>query len=349
MFSKTIPIIILNWNGSYDTVPCVEKVLQQDYQDFIIYLLDNNSDQADKKLLHEAFADNPKIKLRFYEENYGFSKAHQKVVFEDILPAGYDCTVLLNNDAFAESNWLSTLLECASETKADMVSCKMIQFENRNKINNLGHKFLNTGEILPIACDENPDKYQNVFENAGASGGAALYSNKMIEQIGFYDPYFVTGYEDAEFGLRALIAGYKLVFCPGSIVYHKVGASVNKVRTYDFTLKIQLDILYSYFKLMPLACILINMPFVVFRQGMLLLIFGLWGRFTYIKIFFHGWFLLLNRDRKILSEARLAFKKHRKLSSWQILKRQEFFLIDNLKRFNNYFIKGEKTIFEKFK
>jgi len=346
---KNVPIIILNWNGADDTLLCVQHVLEQDYQDFIIFLLDNNSEQPDKDRLNSAFANHPKIELRFYKENYGFSKAHQKVVAEDILPSGYDCTILLNNDAFAEKDWLGNLLKCRDEEKADMVSCKMIQFEKRNMINNLGHKFLNTGEILPIACDENPDSYQTVFQNAGGSGGAVLYSNEMIKEIGFYDSYFVTGYEDAEFGLRALVAGYHLVFCPSSIVYHKVGASVNKVRTYDFTLKIQLDIIYSYFKLMPVAVILANLPWVVFRQIALMLIFGLFGRFIYIKIFFHAWYLMLTRDWQKLHTARKEAKPHIRLSNWQILKRQEFFLKDNIKRFFIYFIKGEKTIFEKFK
>lgn len=346
---KITPIIILNWNGSHDTIPCVNDVLAQTCQDFVIYLLDNNSEPTDREKLLTAFQNNDKIKLRFYPKNYGFAKAHHKVVYEDILPNNYSSVVLLNNDAFPEPDWLEKLLHCAETQQADMVSCKMIQFENRHMINNLGHKFLNTGEILPIACDENPDSYSEVFENAGASGGAAYYSTGMIKKIGFFDPYFITGYEDAEFGVRAMVAGYKLVFCPDSIVYHKVGASINKVRDYEFTLKIQLDIIYSYFKLMPLPVILINMPFVVARQFLILLLFLLFFRFTYIKVFFHAWSIILRKDLGTIKKARYSFSPHRKLSSFSILCKQEFFLVDNIKRFYTYFIKGQKTIFEKHK
>lgn len=344
-----IPVIILNWNGAEDTIRSVESVRKQTFQNYQIYLADNFSDESDRILLAERFGQAEDICFIQNERNLGFARAHNRI-FEQILSnTGAQYIALLNNDAFAEPEWLEKLINCAEKHHAGMVSCKMLFYENPDRINNLGHKFLNTGEILPIAWNEPASSNNSLTHNAGASGGACLYSAEMLKKIGLFDEYFITGYEDAELGVRALTAGYPLVYEPQAIVLHKVGASINKIRDYQYTLKLQLDILYAYFKLMPVAVIIFNMPWVIFRTAILFALFGLWGRWTYFRIFFHGWYLILTRDRKIVAQSRRTFAPLRKLSCIQILKNQDFFLVDNYKRFKTYFLQGEKTIFEKYK
>lgn len=344
-----IPIIILNWHGLSDTVASVNSALAQTYQQIEIHLVDNNSGTEEQNELRRLFANNPKIILHFNNINLGFARAHNQI-FELLLSSNkYQYIALLNNDAFAQPQWLEWLLKRAVADNAGMVSCKMLIHGNTGLINNLGHKMLNTGEILPIAFSESASAYNDVFSNVGASGGACLFSCAMLKDIGLFDHYFVTGYEDAELGVRALLAGYCLRYEPQSVVSHKISVSIDKVRTYEYTLKIQLDILYSYFKLMPWPVICCNAPFYFFRTFILLFSFALFGRFTYFRIFFHAWYLFLKQERKLAFAARREFAQKRKISSIKMIKTQEFFLIDNMKRFNNYFIKGQKTIFEKYK
>jgi len=343
-----IPVIILNWNGSIDTIQSVSSIKQQSINNYHIFLIDNNSETSDIENLRKKIPINDQITFIQNELNLGFARAHNRIFKKILSETDAEFIALLNNDAFAKPDWLEKLLNCAQKYNAGMVSSKMLFHERPHLINNLGHKFLNTGEILPIAWEQPANSHNEVTENAGASGGACLYSTKMLKEIGLFDEYFVTGYEDAELGLRAMLAGYKLMYEPKAIVTHRVGASINKVRDYKYALKLQLDLLYTYFKLMPTGTIIANMPFVLIRTIILFLLFSLWGRFSYFKIFFHGWYTLLSRDRKHLLSNRKAFKKHRKLSWFQIARKQEFFLLDNIKRFNTYFLKGKKTIFEQF-
>lgn len=344
----TYPIIILNWNNADDTLECLESLKSLSCRDFDIFLVDNHSEETDRLRLQDYCSRNDSICFIQNNSNLGFGRAHNEVFRTQIIPRGYSHVILLNNDTTVESDWLSHLANCIAEEQPGMISCKMLNYSDRQTINNLGHKFQNTGDILPIANNEPGHQYTKRFINAGASGGAAVYSVAMLKDIGLFDEYFFCGYEDAELGVRAMIAGYKLIVEPGSIVYHKVSATVNTVRDYDFTLKIQLDLMYSYFKLMPWPVILINAPFALIRNGLLLLIFLVFGRLKYIRIFFHGWYLFLTQDVKRVINQRKTIKKIRRLSSFQILNRQEFFLQDNIKRFKHYFIKGNKTIFEQF-
>ncbi len=344
----TFPIIILNWNNADDTLECLGSLKSLSCKDFDIFLIDNHSEEADRLRLQDYCLQNESVCFIQNESNLGFGRAHNEVFRSQIFPRGYNYVVLLNNDTTVEPDWLSKISNCIAEEQPDMISCKMLNYSDHRTINNLGHKFQNTGDILPIANNEPSDHYTKRFVNAGASGGAAVYSVSMLRDIGLFDEYFFCGYEDAELGVRAMIAGYKLIVEPESIVFHKVSATVNTVRNYNFALKIQLDLMYSYFKLMPWPVILANAPFAFFRNGLLLLIFIAFGRFKYIKIFFHAWYLFLTRDLKTVAKQRKNIKKIRRLSSIQILCRQEFFLKDNIKRFKRYFILGNKTIFEQF-
>jgi len=348
MMASTIPLIILNWNNASDSIECLQSVLRTTGASYHIFMIDNASEREDANKLQEFCKGINNLTFIANSENLGFGKAHNEIFKKYILQSEFKHVVLLNNDTTVETNWLTSLVECADEESAGMVSAKMLNYHDHTTINNLGHKFQNTGDILPIANNELSSKYTKRFVNAGASGGAALYSVAMLRDIGLFDEYFFCGYEDAELGLRAMIAGYKLVVEPRSIIYHKVSASVDKVRDYDFTLKIQLDIMYSYFKLMPWPVILVNAPFAFARNLLLLLVFLAFGRFKYLKIFFHGWKMFLVSETGKIRDARRDVRHLRRLSSWRILRRQEFFLVDNIKRFNNYFIKGNKTVFERF-
>lgn len=347
---NVLPIIILNWNGTDDTIECLNSLENQTYNNFHIYLIDNNSKKEELDKLIKFVKNKKNINFILNSSNLGFAGAHNKIFKEIINEGKYDFVFLLNNDTVVEKEFVESIWRRIEQSpKTGMVSTKMINYHNKETINNLGHKLLNTGEILPIGNNEPIEKYTSSFHNAGASGGGALYSVNMLKSIGIFDNYFVTGYEDAELGVRALITGYELIFDPDIIIYHKVGASVNKIRDYEFTLKIQLDILYSYFKLMPIPVIIVNAPFYFVRTIVLLLLFLFTFRLKYFKIFFKGWYLFLTKELKKTKAERNKIKPQIKLSSFQIIKQQEFFLIDNIRRFWIYFINRKKTIFELYK
>ena len=63
----------------------------------------------------------------------------------------------------------------------------------------------------------------------GACAGAALYRRKMIEEIGFLDEDFFLIHEDTDLNFRAQLYGWKVLYVPTAIVYHKVRSSIGKM------------------------------------------------------------------------------------------------------------------------
>lgn len=311
--------------------------------------MDNLSTDGSPEILKKEYADHPKISLIFNQENIGFTKANNaifKLVLNQKIPPTY--IALLNNDTVVEPDWLNNLVSSAQKNDAAIVSSKMIDFYDRTRMDNAGHLMLNTGEILPIGHNELIEKYDKVFENIGACAGACLYTSSMLEKIGIFDEYFVTGYEDAEFGVRATMSGYKCIFEPSAVVYHKMGQSIKKVFNYRYAVEIQKKVLFTYLKLMPTVSLIINLPFVLFRYLAIILVQIIFWRPIYIKIVFQSIKEVLVDDLKKVRIARKNFRQKQELSSLAITKKQTFFLTNNLKRFYHYFIQKKQSAFDAY-
>ena len=343
----TIPIIILNWNSFNDTKECIETVLTGKKSKFHIQLIDNGSKPEEIDFLKKAFLGKANISLNLNKENLGFTKAHNKI-FKQLITKDHKHLFVLNNDTSLPGETLEFLETYKLDEGVGMLSFKMINYWERELMDNAGHKMLSSGEIIPIGHGESIKNYDTSFENIGACAGATLYSTKMLKDIGLFDEYFETGYEDAELGLRAFIAGYKSIYEPQAVVYHKMGQSIKKVFNYDYTLKVQTNIFYTNLKLVHWQILLINfIPFIL-RYLLITIIDIIFWRPKYLKIQFHAFYNILIRDRKIVWKARKEAKKYRRISWVKLFKKQEFFLSRDIKSFYKFIIKGEKSYFEKY-
>lgn len=308
MKAERIPIIILNWNGLSDTIECLTSVLLIKNMPIEIILVDNGSTKAEQEKLQYLYGDHNDITLILNKENRGFARGTDDIVKEimqrDEVP---EFIALLNNDTVVVDSWIKSLVDTAKEHKADIISSKMVNYYDRRLIDNLGHFMLNTGEILPYGHRQEKEKFKEVIENVGACGGAVLYRTSMLEDIGFFDLYFITGYEDAELGLRARLLGYKCILDPNAIVYHKVSRSINKIKNDAYMQHIQTNIFYTYIKLMPKGFLIRNAPFVLAKY-MIWFLFGLVTlQLKLIRLHAKTLQLFVLKDLRIAKENRRKF------------------------------------------
>lgn len=342
------PILILNWNNAADTLACLQSLQQQTHTDFRVWVLDNGSHLGDLRTLQNGFPTDDRFQLLSLPNNLGFTRGANYLLREHVLPANYPFVALLNNDTEVEPQWLEQLLAQARQTGADMVASCMVNFFDRTRMDNAGHFLLNTGEILPLGHDEPVDQYLTPREIHGACAGAALYRVEMLRHIGLFDPFFHTGYEDAELGLRALLCGYSCHYAPQAVVYHKISRSINKIRDFQYTLKIQMDVFYATLKLWPTANLWINLPFflikLVFITGMNLIFF----RWKFMRVLYTAIWRILFREKQQIRSARQQFQPHRQLSARAFQQKLVFFLAFDVHRFYKYIWKREKMVFEKY-
>ena len=342
---KKLAVIVLNWNNFSDTAECIESVINSD-RSVDIYLIDNGSGPADIEALKDISNANKQIHLVLNHENLGFAKAHNKIF--ELLAEKYEYFFLLNNDAVIDKKLFSILEKEISKSNPDMISCRMVNYYKHQLMDNAGHLMLSSGEILPLGHGENVRKFNKSFINMGPCAGAGLYSTRMLHDIGFFDEYFVTGYEDAELGLRATVAGYRSVYQPSAVVYHKMSRTIARVFDFDFALKTQCNIYYTTLKLVHWQVLMINFIPWLLKLMFILLFSLLFLRFKVLRVQFSALCHLLFNEMDRILKARKKSKKYIRISWIKMFSMQKCFIFHDLKTFFQIVFLRRKSYFENY-
>ncbi len=260
----------------------------------------------------------------------------------------YEFIALLNNDTVVDEYWLTQCENRMRHSGLNMISSKMINYFDHSTMDNAGHTVLRNGEILPIGSGQSIHQYKEPFENMGPSAGAALYDLKMIKTIGFFDPHFDTGFEDAEFGLRSILAGYKSEYCPSAIVYHKGGQSIAKIFNEEYAINNLKNIYYTSFKLFPKTILILLFPVILLRTSTIIIASYLFGKKKINRITRQSFKEFFKRDINVALAKRKSVQSIRKISSIRIFLLMRSFILIDLKRALNYLIKGERSALDQY-
>lgn len=245
-------VIVLNWNGKHFLDTCLLSLRRQTFRDFETILVDNGSEDGSVEFVREHF---PEVRLVTLEKNIGFAAGNGA----GLLVTQGEWIVLLNNDTEVTEAWLQALDLAVVTPEVGALACKMVYYDERDKVDNCGFEVAVSGATLEVGRDRGSDLWREQVPVFGGCGGAVAYRRSMLERIGFFDPDFFMTYEDTDLAFRAQLAGYKCMFVPDAIVYHRYRATMKQypARQVYFS---QRNIEFVYLKNMPTALMLRYLP-----------------------------------------------------------------------------------------
>jgi len=223
MKEPLVSIVILNWNGLEHLETCLPSVLGQTYGNVEIIVVDNGSTDGSVEYVRQNYDT---VKLVCNAINIGYAEGNN----EGIRASSGEYLAILNNDTEVDKDWIRSLVEVAEEhPEAGMFACKILSYYNRNQIDCLGHLIYPDGLSRGRGRGEiDEGQYDRIEEVAFPSGCAAFYRKEMLEQIGLFDGRFFIYVEDSDLGIRGRLAGWKCLYVPNAIVYHKYSATVGE-------------------------------------------------------------------------------------------------------------------------
>jgi GT2 family glycosyltransferase len=242
-----ISVIVVNWNGRHLLEVCLNALRRQTFHDFKTIVVDNGSTDESADYVRDNF---PEMQLITLPDNRGFAEGNI-VGYEQ---ADGKLIVLLNNDTEAHPEWLAEIHK-ASLTFPTIGSfaSKMMYFDDRQRIENCGFALGSAGETIDLGRDElDGPEWQRQCEVFGACGGAVAYRRSMLDDIGFFDPDFFMVYEDVDLSFRAQLRGYRCLYVPGAIVFHRYRATL-RTRPVRQVFYSQRNIEFVYLKNMPIG------------------------------------------------------------------------------------------------
>jgi len=217
---SSISVVIPNWNGAAHLPTCLESLRRQTYQALEIIVADNGSTDDSLAMLTRDYPEVIAIPLG---ENRGFAGACNT----GIEAAHGDIIVLLNNDTEATPQWLEEVTAAfGRHPEAGLVASRMLLFDRRNTLHTAGDFYRVNG--IPGnrgVWQEDRGQYDVEEYVFSACGGTAAYRRSMLEQIGLLDEDFFFSCEDVDLAWRAQLAGWRCVYAPRAVVYHKLGAT----------------------------------------------------------------------------------------------------------------------------
>lgn len=216
----TVYIVIINWKRLNDILGCLDSVFKLDYKGFRVVIVDNGSDDGSCELILKKF---PTVHLIRNNCNLGYTGANN-VGIRFAMEQGGDYIWLLNNDTVVDRGSLRNLVELAEENELIGLVSPIIYYYDKPQIAQFSGSYMDWKNLsLTSSNEENQPAEKNLQDPDQIClwGTALLIKRKVIEKIGYLNEKYFAYYEDTEYSLRSLRAGFKNHICRSSRVFHK--------------------------------------------------------------------------------------------------------------------------------
>lgn len=245
--NSKISLVLLNWNGHEDSVECLNSLQNLNYDNFDIYLVDNNSQPESVEYIKSylqrssyTYDVKEKCELDGYikpdsvdvlfilnDENSGFACGNNVALNYILATKNTDYVLLLNNDTTVKPNLLSEMIsEYVKYPDTGFMGVKHYYYHEPGKIQTIGGGLVDKthGEAMAIREPGVTDVYDFI------TGSCILMSFEVLETVGvMYCDYFMY-WEDVDWSATAREYGYKLRICDRTSIYHKEGASIKSLK-----------------------------------------------------------------------------------------------------------------------
>lgn len=226
--NKLISVVIVNWNGKKFLKECLSSLIVQDYKNIEIILVDNNSKDGSVEYIKKNF---PKTKIIVNKGNLGFAEGNN---------VGYkyatgDYILFLNNDTKVTNNFISELVKVLEgDKKIGGAQSKILLMDDPTRLDSVGAFLTNTGFLYHYGIEKKDSlKYNRQIDIYSAKGACMIFKREVLEKIKvdeeIFDSRYFAYFEETDMCHRVWLSGYRIVFAPKSVIYHKMGGTSAKL------------------------------------------------------------------------------------------------------------------------
>jgi GT2 family glycosyltransferase len=218
----SVSVVIVNWNGAAHLRICLPSLLAQSYKAREIIVVDNGSSDDSEEVV-KAF----QVKWLPLKENIGLAPALNR----GAAMATGDFLLFVNNDMRFDTEFVAALVNSLVQDKNIFATDGMQYSWEGNRPGHAATRLTNARRNQGRAAELVPGLYfflANELESTPvfmASAACMLARKSLFDKLGGFDARLPLGYEDAEICWRAWIHGWKTVYVPGAICWHRVGGS----------------------------------------------------------------------------------------------------------------------------
>lgn len=244
-----VGIIVLNWNSYTDIANCLDTVMNQDYNNTEIIVVDNGSTDNSAQRLEN---DYPFIDLVELDKNAGFSKGNN-IGIKQMRDRDIDYIWLVNNDIrLPEPSILGKIIDAMERNpEIGILTPQIMEYPETDTVwfrkgvinQNLGVYYHNKNRKWYVHGqeksttkieDSSTQTESELLKNEYLPFSCALFRETLFSEVGLLPEEYFLYVEDVEYGLRTMNAGYQLATIADVKVYHEKSSdsSLNPIRSY---------------------------------------------------------------------------------------------------------------------
>lgn len=224
-----IYIVLLNYNGVDHLRYCIPSILETDYGNYRLVVVDNASSDDSVAFVKTNY---PSLKILEMKENHGWAGGNNKGI-QYALDQGAEYIMLANNDILVHSSWLKSVQKAFQECQdAGFVGCSVYEPVQEDLYY----------EYNQACADWTGIEYR--YTDKFISGMALAVRSSVFRCIGFIDEVFFIYGEETDLEVRGRKAGYRRVKT-NVPVWHFGGGTLKKTRVKGAFLSIRNSIRLS--------------------------------------------------------------------------------------------------------
>lgn len=245
LIKSKLSIVLLNWNGHEDTVECLNSLKNLNYDDFNIYLVDNNSQRNSVEYINDylenqdyyshamvtsnkldEYTDDVDLLFILNDVNAGFAGGNN-VALEYLIK--YDVceyVLLLNNDTIVSSDFVNALFDKYNqEDNVAFVGATHYYYDDNNSIQTVGGGIIDWkhGECMAVRQKNQYDTYDFI------TGSCVFMPIAVLREVGPISTDYFMYWEDVDWSTVAHKKGYNLTVSDYGCIYHKEGSSIKSL------------------------------------------------------------------------------------------------------------------------
>lgn len=228
--SKDYPLVALVvpvHNNKEDTVEFLESLKGVIYPNYKVIIIDDGSTDGTEEMIKEKY---PYVTLLKGNGSLWWAGATNRGIKKAIeMDADY---VLLGgmNDTIVNSEFISALVDTAEKNPRSITTSKAYHYYDPKRIWHIGGE-INwlKGGLISTGSNEIDDGQYNIQRDVKWATIAVLVNTAFFDDIGIMDSKnFPQYWGDADFAIRAYKKGYRIIYEPKSMLWHKVSSTVKK-------------------------------------------------------------------------------------------------------------------------
>lgn len=261
--TPAVSIIVVAYQSGRHLETCLAALERQGFTDHETILLDNASSDGAPQA---AVVAHPGVRFIEAGENLGFAAGVNRAVG---LARGR-WIALINPDAFADPDWLETLMAATQTWPAvKCFSSRQLMADDPGRLDGLGDVMSGAG--FPFrggytGADPGPVAPGEVFS---ACGGAMLVKRDFFLGLGGFDERLFCYCEDVDFGYRMRLIGEPTLVIPTAVVRHVGSTASGGPRSEFAVFHGTRNRLWVYVKNTPPLLLWLTLPLHLFTTALL--------------------------------------------------------------------------------